>query len=222
MTLVSEARAATGLTQREFAAIIGVDPAQIGHWASGKKRMTKAVTSLMVVIKELPAESVEILAAHHGVLEPLKAKIALLKAEVSADPARVPREFSPAPAGDRDEAVIEEVEGAVIEEVEEDEGCDEFFQTPSGYLVFPDRGINPSLEEPEEEPPPPAEEDDDAGFAGDGGPPPGRAPADEDERTYGPNRRGDRGKRRAVDEQVPDYTPEFGYTGPQEPPGGGP
>lgn len=210
MTLASEARAATGLTQREFAAIIDVDPAQIGRWSSGARSPSKPVISLLVLIKAMPQQAVTILAQHHGVT---------LKKPGSADPAhvQVPRElkaeFIPPAAGDRDAAGE-----VVIEEPGED--SDGFVQLPSGYLMFPDRGINPSLEEDEEEPPAEVGEDD-AGFAGDGGPPPGRAPADEDERTYGPNRRGDRGKRRAVDEQVPDYTPEFGYTGGQEEPGGG-
>jgi len=206
MTLVSEARAATGLTQREFAAIVGVDPSQIGHWASGRKRVAKAVSSLMVVIKAMPAEAVAILAEHHGVK---------LKGEVSAALNR---------AGSSPAVVQRPVEEVDLEEADLGEAEDGFRQLDSGYLVFPDRGIVAEFDEDDPhggvEPSP---EPDDAGFAGDGGPPPGRAqPGTEEDRAYGPNRRGDTGKRRAVDEQVPDYTPEFGYTGGQEPPGGGP
>lgn len=231
MNLVSEARAATGLTQREFAAIIDVDPAQIGHWSSGKRRMSKSVVALMLVIEAAPQTAVSVLAKHYGVA--LKQPVSAAPTTVRSPSRRVVTLDSELPrvaAGLSPPAAESTPPAAGSEPADEDRGVRETIVLDSGYVALPDRGLlGEHYEDGDEkpaEPGPPAESDeDDAGFTGDGGPPPGRAPMEtnkDDADPYGPNRQGDRGQRRAQDWEVPDFTPEFGYTGGQEPPGGGP
>lgn len=59
--LAAEARAATGLTQRDFAGLIGTHHTTVAYWESEKKTPNKASVALLRLIRANPSFCIDLL-----------------------------------------------------------------------------------------------------------------------------------------------------------------